>query len=348
MDELDTHHGFPRSIMRDTVYDDVIKLYKTDIIQILRDYPFRIKFKDERAVDTGGVCRDLFSGFWEAAFIKNFDGEALLVPSMHPGTPPSTFPVLGTILSHGFMVCGYLPVKISFPVLATLFCGIDVNIPDAIVMESFIDYISDYDRSIIRKAFTVEETLFPASIQSSLINVLSVYGCNEMPTPVNIRRLILEVARYVLINRPLGIVFTLHSGIPTMYHKFFSQFSLEKWFQLYKALTVTAESLLEAVREPEDMNKAQARVYRFFMTFISDSKADTLRWLLRFITGSAVLLGKPISVSFNSLAGIARRPIAHTCICGLEISTSYCSYPDFQCEFTKVLAHDMSWCMDAI
>jgi hypothetical protein len=237
-DKLDTHHGLPREIQRDEVYDDVMSLYKSDVIQILKDFPFRIRFKGEKAVDTGGVCRDLFSCFWEKVYVEHFDGEALLVPAMHPGTPVSTFPVLGTILSHGFMSCGFLPVKIAFLVLAALFCGMDVAIPDAIVMESFIDYISSYDRDTIKEAMQVgiQAKLFSEPLRSSLINILSVYGCTEMPTPANFRRLVDEVARFVLINKPLGIIYTLHSGIPTIYHGFFSQFSLEKWFDFYKAL----------------------------------------------------------------------------------------------------------------
>ena len=55
---------------------------------------------------------------WEEAYLKKFDGESLLVPAIHPNTDMASFPILGTVLAHGFMVCGYLPVRIAFPVLA--------------------------------------------------------------------------------------------------------------------------------------------------------------------------------------------------------------------------------------
>ena len=53
-----------------------------NLYDILKEFPFRIRYEDERAVDTGGVCRDMFSAFWEEAHRKHFDGEKLLVLPM--------------------------------------------------------------------------------------------------------------------------------------------------------------------------------------------------------------------------------------------------------------------------
>ena len=44
-----------------------------------------------------------------------------------------------------------------------------------------------------------------------------------------------------------------------------------------------------------------------------------------------------ISVSFNNLSGIARRPISHTCSCVLELSRNYLTFIDFSKEFQQVL-----------
>ena len=51
---------------RSHLYDDVLKLYAEE--SILSEYPFRVKFEDERAYDCGGVSRDMLSGFWEVAY----------------------------------------------------------------------------------------------------------------------------------------------------------------------------------------------------------------------------------------------------------------------------------------
>ena len=60
------------------------------------------------------------------------------------------------------------------------------------------------------------------------------------------------------------------------------------------------------------------------------------------------MMNSDITVMFNSLTGLARRPIAHTCDCTLELSRSYASNMEFENEFSKVLGSETSWVMDAI
>ena len=89
IDILDTHHGPARPIRRENVYNDVLKTYQENMSDILLEYPFRVRYEKERAVDTGGVCRDMFSAFWEEVYevyLNNLDGESLLVPAIHPNT----------------------------------------------------------------------------------------------------------------------------------------------------------------------------------------------------------------------------------------------------------------------
>ena len=60
------------------------------------------------------------------------------------------------------------------------------------------------------------------------------------------------------------------------------------------------------------------------------------------------MITKSIKVHFNSLKGIARRPISHTCSCTLELPTSYVSFLEFEKEFSLVLTSEDAWAMDAI
>lgn len=75
-----------------------------------------MKFKDEQAIDAGGVARDAFSAFWEQAYLAMFDGGSLLIPAMHHKINMSKFPILCMILSHRYLVCGYLPLQLLLPV----------------------------------------------------------------------------------------------------------------------------------------------------------------------------------------------------------------------------------------
>ena len=38
-----------------------------------------MKYLDERAMDTGGVARDMLSMFWESVYVKMLDGSTLLI-----------------------------------------------------------------------------------------------------------------------------------------------------------------------------------------------------------------------------------------------------------------------------
>ena len=119
-----THQGLERAFCRDHVYEDVIEAYQDNLEEILKEFPFQVRYIKEKAVDIGGVCLDLFSTFWEDSDVKNFDGEKLLVPAVRPNTNKAVLRLHGTILSHGFMVCGFLPIRIAFLSLLPYFLGL--------------------------------------------------------------------------------------------------------------------------------------------------------------------------------------------------------------------------------
>jgi len=91
-----------------------------------------VRFIEEKELDFGGICRDFFSGFWEEAYVKMFDGAALLTPVSHADVDMNQFPVLGQVLSHGYLCCGFIPKRISFPVLALVLLGLSTSIPQEI------------------------------------------------------------------------------------------------------------------------------------------------------------------------------------------------------------------------
>ena len=173
-------------------------------------------------------------------------------------------------------------------------------------------------------------------------------GCTEVPSPSNIKQLVLRVARHLFLGKPLGALYALNSGVPIPYHSFMEQLSIDTLFCLYKVLNATTSAVLGLFEDPPDMNPAEDRVYGFLLLFIGNMKQNELRLFLRFVTGSSVLLAKKIKVSLNNLTGLARRPISHTCDCMIELPVSYATYPEFELEFTKVLTSEVSWAMDAV
>jgi hypothetical protein len=102
--------------------------------------------------------------------------------------------------------CGMVPNRLPFPVVACTLLGCDV-ISDAILIDSFVDYISTYESSVFREALQVSkdsEATFTPVLGDFVLNILSTMGCREMPIPGNIQQLILQVARYELVSKPLN------------------------------------------------------------------------------------------------------------------------------------------------
>ena len=120
--------GVKYTLQRCALYDDVIKFYQSG--EIIKESPTFIAYDSELAVDEGGVTRDMYSAFWEEAYSRLFDGATILIPLVHAQTDMGIFPILGKIISHGYLASGYLPVRISLPSLIAMLLGPSVNIPD--------------------------------------------------------------------------------------------------------------------------------------------------------------------------------------------------------------------------
>ena len=344
---LSCKHGRSHLIRRDHIYSDVLELYE-DFSKVLNEFPFRISFKDEHAVDSGGVARDMFSGFWSCAFEKFFDGSGSVVPASHPTVDMSIFPMLGKILSHGYIACGFLPVHISFPVIAAVFLGPDVQISDTIL---FITYLSYHDACILKSAFgELGSKTFSCNLQSSLMILLGKYGCRQVPSPENIKSLVTKVARHTFVVKPLASLFAMFGGIAAEHKGFWKDVTVDHLMEVYLASNATAYNALKVIKEPLvlDPEPLQETTYGYLLQYVGNMRNAEVRNFLRFVTGSSALVVDEIKITFNGLSGVSRRPIAHTCSCTLELSTSYSTYLEFAQEFDAILTSELSWIMDAL
>ena len=102
-------------------------------------------------MDCGGVARDLFSRFWEEATKKLFDGCNLLTLSVRPEVDVTIFPIMGGLLSHGFLTCSYLPVVLAFPTLVGALIGPTTIVPDSILLEAIADFLSEVESKVIQE-----------------------------------------------------------------------------------------------------------------------------------------------------------------------------------------------------
>ena len=81
-----------------------------------------------------------------------FDGATILVPLIHAQTDMGIVPILGKIISHGYLASGYLPVRVSLPSLITLLLGPSANIPRSFLLDALMDYLSDNEKEKLKPA----------------------------------------------------------------------------------------------------------------------------------------------------------------------------------------------------
>jgi hypothetical protein len=93
----------------------------------------------------------MFSAFYEEAYKKHFEGASLVVPAIHPGMDMRAFSILGTIISHAYLVLGILPIRISFPCLAGMLLN-KYHLPDEMLIRTLRDSISVHDAAVCNQA----------------------------------------------------------------------------------------------------------------------------------------------------------------------------------------------------
>ena len=145
MTSLELERGIRHVINRATLYDNVLSLYNTKLDKVINEYPFRVQFEGEMAVDVGGVTRDLFSEFFAEMYLHLF----LLYPAMHASVNMATSKTVGAVISHAYLVSGVFPDRVAFPCLAAALLGPNIVISDALLRESFISSLSVHEASIV-------------------------------------------------------------------------------------------------------------------------------------------------------------------------------------------------------
>ena len=134
MQSINTAEGITHVIGRNSVYDDVYNMYYSG--DVVSECPIYIKFFGEDGVNFGGVQRDMFSAFWKEAYTKFFEWFNLLIPMVNPHIELSVYPIFGRIISHAYLVAGYLPVRITLPNLINILLG-PKPLSSQILLEAF-------------------------------------------------------------------------------------------------------------------------------------------------------------------------------------------------------------------
>lgn len=77
----------------------------------------------------------------------------MLLPAVLPHIDTSVWPVMGTIISHSYLVSRILPIRIAFPCLSVILLPSKGQLPNNVLVESFVDCLSQHDATIFKISF---------------------------------------------------------------------------------------------------------------------------------------------------------------------------------------------------
>uniref|UniRef100_A0A1X7SZ26 HECT domain-containing protein n=1 Tax=Amphimedon queenslandica TaxID=400682 RepID=A0A1X7SZ26_AMPQE len=123
--------------------------------------------------------------------------------------------------------------------------------------------------------------------------------------------------------------------------------SVSQLYKIYQAMCISTEKVLSNIlSDPQNPSKEHTLLY--LQQYIGNFSRNKLALFLRYATGSCVCTIGGLMVTFISLSGFARRPIAHTCACTLELPATYETYMEFKSEMDNVLSDKDSFAMSAM
>ena len=136
----------------------------------------------------------------------------------------TVFPTLGKIISHGYLSSGFLPLQIALPTLVSLLFGNTVmqKIHINVYIETFLDTVSTVKADFLKGTLKLCRTTDTFSLEQSerLTNILSCFGCWQQPTPVSLRCMIIQCAKYEFVVKPSVAIAAISQGISTLHHHF--------------------------------------------------------------------------------------------------------------------------------
>ena len=154
--------------------------------------------------------------------------------------------------------------------------GPPVKLSDEMLMDSFVDLVSAYERTTLQEDLQVSLTNTHISympvLLDKLVDILSQFGCREVPTPLNLPQLVLRIARHEFMVKPLGALYARNSGVPENHRGFWNTFSVQELFTLYTSLNATPCTVIARIEVPEQNNSAQARVFGYLIRYIGNMR----------------------------------------------------------------------------
>ncbi|PFX23934.1 hypothetical protein AWC38_SpisGene11474 [Stylophora pistillata] len=290
-----------------------------------------------------GVSREVFSLFWKEFANSMTIGERERVPFVRHDHFIKEWGAIGRILVKGFRSVSYFPLFLSKAFMC--YCLFDAEVPEGIVLESFIKYLSPVEEELVTNFLGKADF---ADENDDLFDFLERFNCRSQVSPENIKKVLVEIANQELIQKPHVMVATWQPIVQEL--KQYPQFQTIAGIQgFYDRINPTNKKVLNSL-EAQPNTEAERDALKFLQRYIRGLDNAKLVQFLRFTTASDVLITNKIEVSFTRLEGASSRHIAHPCGPLLELPSTYSNFVELRQQFNNILEKSSleksSWEMD--
>lgn len=282
-----------------------------------------------------GVFRDLLTEFWNLVFISAAVGANEKIPAIRHDYQSKEWEAIARILVYGYSREGYFPIQLSTAFVSSCLFG-ECSITKTFMLDSFKAFLSMSEQEIVNDVLSGK--LSP--IDDDVLELLSSYKCFKIPNEENIESIICQLAHQEIVQKPRYITNCWNPIISQLkrYLPFQSPDTLVSFYNEKKPNSKKVVKILDA----NPSNDAERVCLDHLKRFIRSIEGN-IGCFLQFTTGSNIVVCDKISIMFNKLEGVARRPIARTCTPVLEIPSTYQSYNELAEEFSNVLREKSSW-----
>ena len=316
---------------------------KDELIEIFSSPDSLSYVSSFRVIDEGGrmeegqgsgVTRDVIATFWQQLFAATTIGDRGKVPCIRHDLQKREWTAIGRVLVFGFKKVNYFPLGLSKAFLASCLFG-EESIDNDLLLSSFRFYITGEERetfdNIMRGNFENDD---------DVLDFLGNYKTFKRPTKESINGILSELAHQEVIQRPRYIAQCWAPVLSAL--QGCEEFSNPNNLAKFLAEKMPTAKKTVKVIESKPSNEAESQSLDFLKKFIRSLDPSALGTFLKFTTGSDILPQR-LEVSFTSMDGYARRPIAHTCGPLLELPRTYQSYSELAEEFTNLLRDKGAW-----
>lgn len=312
--------------------DFIMEFTNPNILNFKLDVVVVDEMGKEELGSGNGVLRDVISEFWKLFFSAATVGAAEKVPCIRHDFQKNEWEAVGRLFVYSFVRLGYLPLQLSPAFITTCLFG-DEALSDGLLLDSFRFYVSSDERDIIDSC--IAGNLKPDD--GDLLDFLSSFKCYRNPTEQNVKEIILELAHQEIVQKPRYVA-NCWSPLFMILRKLIK--TNDGLSKLYEERKPTPKKVIK-VLEANPVSDAERCCFDHLKRYLKSLEGH-ISSFLRFVTGSDILICSTIKVTFSSLDGLSRRPVAHTCGPVLDLPSTYQSYNELVEEFSSILSDNSS------